>query len=375
MAYVRRASTSDIYYSIGFLEKELDCTLLELDNDSYVLSFPAEKILVKKTDAGWLAYGTNSIIRFASNIPVVKKRVNAENQTIDNSFDNYLIHGYVVEHYMRANYRKGWSTFVGTDGVLHISSVANDNRSESDIADLVIEKEDSFVNLKAIDNSKVYNLLSPTLTDMSDSFIPLYEDTNTKEKYLDLRAVPPNLTNAVIMWNISGTGQITAGVISLVPNHTFKASTDPTTLQNAIARSDIAIGQTTSFHYRYMQASRWGTTLPNYGSMPIITNGWVLTEYLRYDPETFTLLYKLPDTNDLQSIFSDEAGFWRLPYAYDNKLKQTVFMNLPFLNANDGGLRFVKSDIEVAILDTDISEIAELVLEAAVDDEDFGERQ
>ena len=373
VAYVRRASTNDIYYSIGFLEKELGCSLLDFGNDTYVLSFPAEKILVKKTDAGWLAYGTNSIIRFMSNIPAVKKRVNADNQAVDNSFDNYLVHGYVVEHYMRANYNKGWSTFIGTDGVLHISSAAADNRSDS--ADLTIEKEDFTTDLKIVNNSKVYNLLSPTLTDMSDSFMPLYKDVITQEKYLDLRAVPPNLTNAITMWNISGTGQITAGIISLVPNHTFKASNDPSTLQNAISRTDITIGQTSSFNYRYMQASQWGTSLPDYSSAQIRTNGWILTEYLRYDPETFTLLYKLPASNDLQSILSDEAGFWRLPYAYDNKLKQVVFVNLPFLKTNDGEIRLVKSDIEIAILDTAISELAEHVLNVAVDGEDFSERQ
>jgi len=375
VAYVRRASTNDIYYSIGFLEKELGCSLLEFDNETYVLSFPAEKILVKKTDAGWLVYGTNSIIRFMSNIPAVKKRVNANNQTIENSFDNYLVHGYVVEHYMRANYNKGWSTFIGTDGVLHITSLADDNRSSSDFADLTIEKEDLNIDLKIVNNSKVYNLLSPTLTDMSDSFKPLYEDVNTGEKYLDLRAVPPNLTNAITMWNISGTGQITAGVISLVPNHTFKASNDPTTLKNAISRSDIVIGQSTSFNYRYMQASQWGTVLPDYGNSQIRTNGWILTEYLRYDPATFTLLYKLPNSNDLQSILADEAGYWRLPYAYDNKLKQVVFVNLPFLKDNDGEIKFLKSDVEMAILDAGISEIAELALDAAADEENFGERQ
>jgi hypothetical protein len=210
---------------------------------------------------------------------------------------------------------------------------------------------------------------------MSDSFTPLYEDVNTGEKYLDLRAVPPNLTNAITMWNISGTGQVTAGIISLVPNHTFKASNDPTTLQNAISRSDISIGQSASFNYRYMQASQWGTSLPNYATAQIVTNGWILTEYLRYDPETFTLLYKLPDTNDLETILSDEAGFWRLPYAYDNKLNQTVFINLPFLKGSGGELRFIKSDIEVAILDPGISELAEIVLNAAVDEDDFGNRQ
>lgn len=375
VAYVRRAGTNDIYYSIGFLEKELGCSLLEFDNETYVLSFPAEKILVKKTDAGWLAYGTNSIIRFMTNIPAVKKRVNTDNQTVENSFDNYLVHGYVVEHYMRANYNKGWSTFIGTDGVLHITSMATDNRSSSDIADLTIEKEDLSIDLKIVNNSKVYNLLSPTLTDMSDSFKLLYEDINSGERYLDLRAVPPNLTNAITMWNISGTGQITAGVISLVPNHTFKASNDPTTLKNAISRSDIAIGQQAFFNYRYMQASQWGTTLPNYGTSQIRTNGWILTEYLRYDPDTFTLLYKLPESNDLADILSDEAGYWRLPYAYDDKLKQVVFINLPFLKANKAEIKVLRSDIEPAILNKDISQIAELVLSAADDEENFGERQ
>lgn len=375
VAYVRRASINDIYYSIGFLEKELGCNLLEFGNETYVLSFPAEKILINKTDAGWLAYGTNSIIRFMSNIPAVKKRVNTNNQVIDNSFDNYLVHAYVVEHYMRANYKNGWSTFIGTDGVLHIYSSATNNRSESDVTGLTIEKEDFTADLKIIPNSKIYNLLSPTLTDMSDSFMPLYEDVSTGERYLDLRAIPPNLTNAITMWNISGTGQITAGVISLVPNHTFKSSNDPTTLQNAISRSDITIGQRASFNYRYMQASHWGTNLPNYGTAQTVTNGWILTEYLRYDPETFTLLYKLPETNDIKKILSDDAGFWRLPYAYDNRLKQVAFVNLPFLKAGNGELRFVKSDIEVAILDTDISELAKMILEAAADDEDFGERQ
>lgn len=375
VAYVRRASTNDIYYSIGFLEKELGCSLMEFDNETYVLSFPAEKILIKKTDAGWLAYGTNSIIRFMSNIPAVKKRVNANNQSVENSFDNYLVHGYVVEHYMRANYNKGWSTFIGTDGVLHITSLAADNRSSSDITDLTIKKEDINIDLKIVNNSKVYNLLSPTLTDMSDSFKPLYENVNTKERYLDLRAVPPNLTNAITMWNISGTGQITAGVISLVPNHTFKASNDPTTLKNAISRSDIVIGQSTTFNYRYMQASQWGTTLPDYGTSQIRTNGWILTEYLRYDPDTFTLLYKLPDSGDLKGILSDEAGYWRLPYAFDSKLNQVVFINLPFMKSKDGEIKLLKSDIEMAILNKEISQIAELVLNSAADEENFGERQ
>jgi len=375
VAYVRRASTNDIYYSIGFLENELGATLMEFPNDTYLLSFPAEKILIKKTDAGWLVYGTNSIIRFMSNIPAVKKRVTANNQMLDNTFDNFLIHAFVVEHYMRANYNKGWSTFIGTDGVLHITSTTANNRSTTDIADLIIEKEDFTTELKIVDNSKVYNLLSPTLTDMSVNFLPLYIDIHTNDRYLDLRAVPPNLTNAITMWNISGTGQVTAGVISLVPNHTFRASNDPSILQNAISRSDISIGQSGTFNYRYMQASQWGTYLPNYSTAQIVTNGWILTEYLRFDPNTFTLLYKLPNNNDLQSIFSDEAGFWRLPYAYDNKLNQVVFLNLPFIKSGDGEIRFVKSDIEIAILESAISEIAELVLNAAADDEDFSERQ
>jgi hypothetical protein len=276
---------------------------------------------------------------------------------------------------MRANYNHGWSTFIGTDGVLHISSSATDNRSFSDNAALTIEKEDFSTDLRIIPNSKVYNLLSPTLTDMSDRFMPLYEDVGNGEKYLDLRAVPPNLSNAITMWNISGTGQVTAGIISLVPNHTFKASNDPTALQNAISRSDISIGQGASFNYRYMQASQWGTSLPNYGTSQTVTNGWILTEYLRYDPETFTLLYKLPQSNDLNTILSDDAGFWRLPYAYDNMLKQVVFINLPFLKGSDGELRFAKSDVEIAILDTGISELAGIVLDAATGIEDFGERQ
>jgi hypothetical protein len=210
---------------------------------------------------------------------------------------------------------------------------------------------------------------------MTAGFIPLYEDVNTKERYLDLRAVPPNLTNAITMWNISGTGQITAGVISLVPNHTFKSSNDPTILRNAISRSDISLGQTNTFHFRYMQATHWGTYLPNYGDVQMITDGWVLTEYLRYDPNTFTLLYKLPDTNDLTAILSDEAGLWRLPYAYDEKLGQVVFINLPFLNCAGGNLRFAKPDIEIAILHPNVSEIAALVLDAAFDGDEYGERQ
>jgi len=124
-----------------------------------------------------------------------------------------------------------------------------------------------------------------------------------------------------------------------------------------------------------MQASQWGTSLPNYGTVQTVTNGWVLTEYLRYDPETFTLLYKLPQSNDLNTILSDNAGFWRLPYAYDNMLKQVVFINLPFLKGSDGELLFAKSDVEIAILDTSISELARIVLDAATDIEDFGERQ
>lgn len=175
LSYVRRNSSRDVYYSSSFLKSELGIVLsVNEDNKSYTLQMPNEKIDIQyKENSGWLCYSGNSLLKFNSTIPAVKE-MKREDTT-----DRYLIHGLVIEHYLRSRYQDGWSTFIGTDGYLHISY----NKAELE-----------FQNM----NSNIYNFLTPTDGVNYETKNILYKYTVDNSYWLDLRSVSAPLSNYII---------------------------------------------------------------------------------------------------------------------------------------------------------------------------------
>jgi len=337
IAYVKRNSSRDVYYSIGFLKKELGAVLYKnAENTGYVLQMPDEKIIIEyKNTGGWLCYTGNSILKFNSSIPAVKEMER------EDTVDRYLIHGLVVEHYLRANSGRCWSAYVGTDGYLHISSAMNG-------------AEMTFKNVKA----PTYNFLTPTdgIDYVSgagnNSYLYEYEGQNTY--WLDVRGVPAPLCNYIVFWEIGGSTEARAGLVSFVPMlGDTKADTD--ILSDLLSLSSTKIMQTDKWGIEYISAMKFGNEFAENSDDTTVINGWTISNLLRYDDKTFSLMYEIPSTDDInlsggfsnlftyKSAFSDSTK-WRLPYVYEKNLNRVWFMNLPLLS----DMTAYKDDVDIA---------------------------
>ena len=74
-----------------------------------------------------------------------------------------------------------------------------------------------------------------------------------------------------------------------------------------------------------------------------VVNGWTISNLLRYDDQTFSLMYQIPTTSEVKlsndfsglylyhSKFSDTTK-WRLPYIYEAEINRVWFMNLPLVD-------------------------------------------
>ncbi|MBR1735604.1 MAG: hypothetical protein IJ736_01125 [Firmicutes bacterium] len=338
LAYVKRNSSRDVYYSISFLKKELGAVLYKnFDNNGYVLQMPDEKIIIEyKNTGGWLCYSGNSILKFNSAIPAIKE------MDREDTVDRYLVHGLLVEHYLRANAKRGWSAYVGTDGYLHISSAMNG-------------AEMTFKNVGAITS----NFLTPTDGNLyvsgagNNSYLYEYEGQGTY--WLDLRGVPSPISNYIVFWEIGGSTEARASIISFVPmlGEDVKADTD--ILSDLLSLSNTKITQTDSWGLEYLSAMKFGNGFAENGDDTTVIGGWTLSNLLRYDDKTFTLMYQVPTTDGIdlsgglaeiykyKSNFSDSIK-WRLPYVYEKDINRVWFMNLPLLS----DMTAYKDDVDIA---------------------------
>lgn len=365
VAYIKRNSSRDVYYSAGFLKSELGAVLsLNKNGNGYILQMPDEKIIIDyKNTGGWLCYSGNSLIRFNSTIPAIKE-LDREDTT-----DRYLIHGLIIEYYLRSNFGKGWSSYIGTDGYLHISSAINND-------------EMTFKNI----NAGVYNFLTPT--DGINYFSggrknsPVYKYEKNGTYWLDVRAVPSPLSNYIVFWDIGGTTEAKAGLISFKPIlDDVRADTD--ILSNLLFFSSIKITQSEKWGLEYINGMKFGSNFEKGSDDTTMVNGWTLSNLLRYDDKTFSFMYQIQDTNEISldngfnNLYKYKSDFsnsikWRLPYVYEKSLNRVWFMNLP-LTCH---FNVYKSDLNIAINKTIQTNIKnswlDKVLNACIDDnEDY----
>lgn len=132
-----------------------------------------------------------------------------------------------------------------------------------------------------------------------------------------------------------------------------KVSTD--ILEKLLSRTSIEIRQTNNWGLEYLSAMKFGSSFKENIDDTTIINGWTFSNLLRYDDKTFSLMYKVPITDDIEledgfsNLFMYQSEFsntkkWRLPYVYEPDINRVWFMNLPLLS----DMQVYRDDIELA---------------------------
>lgn len=316
LAYIRRGHSTDIYYCSKFLEKNLEIRLEKISDISYNLVFPDNSIQIKKNKNGWMCYSQSSIVRFTTNIPAI------EISEAENESEEYFIHGLIIEHYLRSNFKDGWSQFITTDGIVHISLDNTD------------------ITLKASPSTRIQSIMDVTGTVAShyDRNLVFKDEANSKV-YLDLQNVPSYLSNFIIVWDVKSSDNISAGIISLYPTGIFGGSLDSNILDN-ILDTDINLNTVIneSIMFKYTLAT------------PIIGNledksYWTKNKRIVSDTKKFMVFYELLNSSsNLKDILSDKNNDWEIPYVYSKEADTVFFVNLPLIR-NKGKVSVLKSDV------------------------------
>jgi len=314
IAFIRRGYEDDIYYSKFFVEQELKARITKVSDIFFEMALPDRTVKIQKTASGWVVFGNSSIMRFSTSIPAVEE-----------SDDNLFIHGLILEEYLRTNYSMGWSKFISTDGVIHISETKTEYTARPNIQ------------------------MSPLLGAAGKPFSTdnvVFRDNDGKH-YLDLSNVPSYLSNFIVYWDIVSVHEVGASLVSVYPSNIFKGTNNFNKLKSMIgidinvsdrANESLVLKYEVPLNFKNSETEQTSIFSPN--------------ERLKIYPELFLALYELPsvDGGNLEALLKDEStGNWQLPYGYSPGKNKVYFLNLPF-NRLEDTIEFTKLDVAESLL-------------------------
>lgn len=347
VAYVRRSDTKDVYYGSNFLANTAGIQVVKNIKDKYfTITTPYESMRLYYDDnSGWTLYSSNTIMTFSKDLDAIKENTNKS------TTDAYFVHSLLVEKYLRSTYKKGWSSYVTSGGVLNLGSLASNSYVSNNWL------------MTAIDGVKSRNLLAPQYSDystnssgVSSNSAPVFKPASGDFYYMDLAQVPDLLTNYVIVWQVKSMTDISANVIELVPTEVATSYTaggaGSSVLKDLIRRvpaiKDLNSNLDKNFTCVNLKATLYSDikgsnphTSANYSR----DDKYTKLSRLVYDPTTFSLLYRITTTAsatkqdkpivDQVSLLSSGDGTVKtfgLPYIYNNVGgdKSLVFLNLPY---------------------------------------------